>query len=134
VTVDALQTRAIAGAGPPDRRLVVLNAIDSIADPCSQALGRPVGLVGMGIIERVDIVGAHVTISVLPTFPNCMFRGVFEEEIARLVASIAWCEAVSVCFVSAESIWDEQRLSDEARRILNRTPRTERNVRPAAAE
>jgi metal-sulfur cluster biosynthetic enzyme len=119
--VSAAAASAIPGGGPLDRRVLVLNAIDSIADPCSQALGRPVGLVAMGLIARLDVAGACVSITVLPTFPTCMFRGVFEEEIAAQVRSISWCKTVSVCFAAAEIIWDEQRMSDAARRTLKRS-------------
>lgn len=110
----------MAGDGSPSRRVSVLKMIDAIVDPCSRALGKPVGLVGMGIIERVDIEEGHVSVVVLPTFPTCLFRGVFEEEIETRLLAIPWCEAVSVSFASAASVWDESRLTDAARRTLGR--------------
>jgi metal-sulfur cluster biosynthetic enzyme len=126
VGVSAVAAAGIPGDGPFERRIGVLNAIDAIADPCSQALGRPIGLVAMGLIARLDVVEENVTITVLPTFPTCMFRGVFEEEIAAQVRSIPWCKGVSVCFSGAEIIWDERRMSDAARRMLKRSPAAER--------
>jgi metal-sulfur cluster biosynthetic enzyme len=119
----ASQTTAIAGEGPLDRRTTVLTEIDAIVDPCSRALGRPVGLVAMGVIERVDILANRVCVTVLPTFPTCIFRGVIEEEIEMRVRTISWCEEVSVRFAGADAIWDESRLSDAARRVLGRRPR-----------
>jgi metal-sulfur cluster biosynthetic enzyme len=113
----------IAGEGPPDRRAGVLAELDAIVDPCSRAFGRPVGLVGMGMIERLDVTAGHVFVTVLPTFPTCMFRGVLEEEIEARVGGIDWCEAVSVRFAGAEAIWDESRLSNAARRALGRSPK-----------
>jgi metal-sulfur cluster biosynthetic enzyme len=121
---EAFETAAVAGEGPPDLRTAVLKEIDTVVDPCSRALGRPVGLVGMGMIERVDIVAGRVCVTVLPTFPTCMFRGVIEEEIERRVRTISWCRAVSVRFTGADVVWDESRLSDATRRLLGRQPRS----------
>jgi metal-sulfur cluster biosynthetic enzyme len=110
----------VAGEGPPDQRAAVLTEIDTIVDPCSQAQGRPVGLVGMGMIERVDIATGRIWVTVLPTFPTCMFRGVIQEEIESRLRTISWCQAVSVRFAGADAIWDESRLSDAARLALGR--------------
>jgi len=117
---EASETAAVAGEGPRDLRTAVLREIDTVVDPCSRALGRPVGLVGMGMIERVDIEAGRVCVTVLPTFPTCMFRGVIEEEIETRVRTISWCQAVSVRFAGADVVWDESRLSDAARRALGR--------------
>ena len=110
----------VAGEGPPDQRAAVLTKIDTIVDPCSQAQGRPIGLVGMGMIERVDITAGRIWVTVLPTFPTCMFRGVIQEEIESRLRTISWCQAVSVRFAGADAIWDESRLSDAARLALGR--------------
>jgi metal-sulfur cluster biosynthetic enzyme len=107
----------------PERRAEVLAALDRIHDPCSVSIGRPIGLVGMGIIERVEIRGATVSIAVLPTFPNCMFRTVFEEDIEARVGALAWCEAVSVRFCPADQAWDESRMTPDALRSLGREAR-----------
>jgi len=106
----------VAGDGPADRRLEALSRIDEIVDPCSRALGRPIGLVGMGIVERLDVAGAAAAVLLLPTFPTCLFRGVFEEEIRARLAALPWCETVSVAFCPADRLWDESRLAPEARR------------------
>jgi metal-sulfur cluster biosynthetic enzyme len=130
--VEVSTTATVSGEGPPDQRAAVLAEIDTILDPCSQAQCRPVGLVGMGMIERVDIAGGRVWVTVLPTFPTCMFRGVIQEQIESRLRMISWCQEVSVRFATAESIWDESRLSDAARRTLGR--RTKASVSPSTSE
>ena len=51
----------VAGSGLACRRQEALTHIDAIVDPCSRALGKPVGLVGMGMISRFSEIGrAHV--------------------------------------------------------------------------
>jgi metal-sulfur cluster biosynthetic enzyme len=110
----------LEGSGSPDRRAAVLKAVDAIVDPCSRALGRPVGIVGMGMISRLDEEDGRVSIRVLPTFPTCMFRGVIEEEIEARVRALPWCQGVTVQFADADEVWDEQRLSEHARATLGR--------------
>jgi metal-sulfur cluster biosynthetic enzyme len=98
-------------------------ALDAIHDPCSMSIGRPIGLVGMGIIDRVDVDGSAVTVSVLPTFPDCMFRTVFEEKIEQCLAALPWCRSVTVRFCPSDQAWDESRMSPEALRMLGRRRR-----------
>jgi metal-sulfur cluster biosynthetic enzyme len=102
------------------RRQAVLAALDEIIDPCSRGLGRPVGLVGMGMIDGLEIAGDLARVTILPTFPNCMFRGVLEAEVERRVGALPWCREVVVEFAKPERIWDESRLSAAARRTLGR--------------
>jgi metal-sulfur cluster biosynthetic enzyme len=110
----------LEGSGSPDRRAAVLKAVDAIIDPCSRAFGRPVGIVHMGLISRLDEDDGQVSVRVLPTFPTCMFRGVLEEEIEVRVRELPWCRGVTVHFVDADEVWDEQRLSEHARAMLGR--------------
>jgi len=111
---------AIAGLGPADRRAEVLSELDRIVDPCSQALGTPVGLVGMGMIERLDVTGNAVSVAVLPTFPACLFQGKFEIEIETRLRALRWCDRVTVGFVHGDVTWDESRMSAAARARLRR--------------
>jgi len=109
-----------AAASPGDRRAAVMAALDTIVDPCSRGLGRPVGLVGMGMVERLEIGDDAVRVTVLPTFPTCLFRGVIEAEIEGRVGALDWCRTVSVQFADTETVWDESRLSPAAREVLGR--------------
>jgi len=113
----------VAGSGVVSRRLEALRAIDKIVDPCSMALGRPIGLAGMGVIAELSEDEGRVAVEVLPTFPTCMFRGVLEESIQKNVGALHWVRSVAVRFASAEAIWDETRLSQDARAKLGRKPR-----------
>jgi len=112
-----------------DRRGEVLALLDEIHDPCSVSIGHPVGLVGMGIIEEVAIAGDAVAVTVLPTFPDCLFRGIFEAAIETRLGGLSWCRSVTVDFAPADQGWDESRMSPDALRRLGRKPR---RSRPAA--
>ncbi len=111
------------------RRRAVLGALDAIHDPCSVSIGHPIGLVGMGIIDRVDIDGGAIAVSVLPTFPDCLFRGVFEEKIETRLRQLDWCRSVKVTFCPPDQGWDESRMTPEALRLLGRKPKARRSER-----
>ena len=106
---------AVAGDGPAARRREVLDRIDAIVDPCSRSLGRPVGLVTMGIVERLDVAGDRVAVLLLPTFPTCLFRGFFEEEIRQRVGALPWCRDVAIEFCPADRLWDPSQMAATAR-------------------
>lgn len=108
------------GQDPAFLRESVLEALDKILDPCSVGISRPIGLVGMGIVHTVDVQEGSVHVLILPTFPNCMFRGVIEDNVKKKLISLPWCHSVTVEFCSADTVWDETRMSNEALRILGR--------------
>ena len=108
-------TLAVAGNGPAARRREALDRIDAIVDPCSQSLGRPAGLVAMGIVERLDVAGDTVMVLLLPTFPTCLFRGFFEEEIQARVGTLPWCHSVAIEFCPADRLWDPSQMTAAAR-------------------
>ena len=111
-----------------DRRGEILLLLDQIHDPCSISIGRPIGLVGMGVIEAVAVDGDKVAVTVLPTFPDCLFRGVFEAEIEARVGALPWCRSVSVTFAPADRAWDESRMTPDALRRLGRKKRPDRST------
>jgi len=104
----------------------VMAELDLIVDPCSRTIGHPLGIRQMGMVERVDVTGGSVAVTLLPTFPACIFLGFFEAEVERRLMALPWCEAVTVSFCPASQSWDESRLSPEAHAILGRPPRRER--------
>jgi metal-sulfur cluster biosynthetic enzyme len=124
----------VPGSGPAEHRGEALAAIDAIADPCSISLGHPIGLAGMGMVERLDVEGGAVSVLLLPTFPTCLFRGVFEEEIAVRLRALPWCTSVAVAFCPAEQDWDESRMSPEALAALRRPARPARRAGRRAAK
>lgn len=112
------------------RRAAVLEALNDVLDPCSVSMGKPIGLVDMGIVETVNVEAGHVSVTLLPTFPDCLFLGVFEEKIETTVKNLPWCRSVSIAICPAEHGWDETRLSPGARALLGRrnraSPKAER--------
>ena len=82
----------------------IRSAVDTVTDPCSKALGRPVGLVQMGVVREVEIDGdGLVTVSLVLTDPLCPFWTGFERDITAAVRAL---DGVSGCAVELlDEIW-----------------------------
>lgn len=119
---------AVAGSGPADQRRAAIAEIEAIVDPCSRTIGKPIGLASMGLIDRLEISDGSVSVRVLPTFPDCLFRGVFEEEIEKRLLAMPWCDRVAISFCPPDKSWDESRLSAGARVLLGRRPAGRRDA------
>lgn len=102
-----------------DRRHEIERILDEIVDPCSAAAGTTIGLVEMGLIDTLDIGDDSVTVGLLPTFPGCIYSGVFASEITRRLKALAWYSDISVVISAGDAIWDEDRMSVGARERLD---------------
>lgn len=99
--------------------------LNGIHDPCSISAGEPIGLVDMGIIEAIHVEEASVRIRLMPTYPGCLFLGIFEVEAKDRLRALPWCTDVCIEMVSAgEAIWGEERMAPTARaRLVTRRQR-----------
>lgn len=92
-----------------DREAELLALLDTIADPCSLAHGRPVGLVSLGIVDRVEVIDGEAIVAIMPTIPGCLFIGVIEEKVERLAEALPWCRGLRVEIV--QGLWDPSRMA-----------------------
>ena len=53
-SAEELVLSPIPGDGPAEIRERIAQKLELIIDPCSRALGNPIGLVGMGMIDRLE--------------------------------------------------------------------------------
>lgn len=99
--------------------------IESVLDPCSEALGRPVGLVSMGLVRDVRIEsidgGACVSVTLTTTDPLCMMAPAFLHAVGRMVGEMPGVVDVNVDLEHA--IWTEDDLAAGARRSLTQLRR-----------
>lgn len=95
----------------------VLEQINTLADPCSAAAGDPVGLADLGLVTAVEVDGGRVRVRVRPTFPGCMFVGIFEQEVKRAVRSLTWCTEVDV-EIDSSTGWTEDDIEPAVRARL----------------
>ncbi len=79
-------------------------AIDTVTDPCSVALGRPVGLAQMGVVRDIEVTGSGaVTVSIVLTDPMCPFWMRFDQDVRAAVLAVP---GVSSCEVTLlDDVW-----------------------------
>jgi metal-sulfur cluster biosynthetic enzyme len=99
----------VAESGDSTHCAEALALIDTIPDPCSVSFGRPTGLVGMGIIDRLDLgPTGELDIWIMPTIPGCLFLGVIEERIEAVLGALSWCSSIR-CH-HADGLWEPSRM------------------------
>jgi metal-sulfur cluster biosynthetic enzyme len=101
-----------------ERTAEVWRTVNAIVDPCSSAMGAPIGLGDMGIVDSVHVTDGRVLVRLLPTSPGCLYTGIFDAEIQRRLRAFDWCTSVAVELGSGDSIWTEERMSAHARARL----------------
>lgn len=75
----------------------VLEQLNRVVDPCSEALGRSLGLVDMGLIDRVEITDAgSVDVYLRLTSPACYLVTYMQDEAVRLVSRCDGVTSVAV--------------------------------------
>jgi metal-sulfur cluster biosynthetic enzyme len=105
----------------------VVHILNEILDPCSVAAGTSIGLVEMGMIDTLEVCGDAVSVGLLPTVPGCIYSGVFANEITRRLKELSWCGEVEVKISVTGVIWDEDRMSANARKRLEVARRDNRS-------
>ncbi len=91
-------------------RTAVEAALNAIVDPCSRAAGSPMGLIDMGLVDRLEIdAEGRVQLAIVPTSPLCMMTGVFLAEARRSLAGIPEVTSVSIA-LDPETIWTPERM------------------------
>ena len=91
-----------------------VDSLCSIADPCSIATGRPINLVDMGLVERVDVDSkGAVTVVLWPTSPVCLQLVLIREAVEKEIGGIQGVTAVR-CEVDYASEWTPSRVVNEA--------------------
>lgn len=90
--------------------------LDTIGDPCSVAVGVPMGLGEMGLLERIEVdADGNVEIDLRLTSPSCMMLGYFKVEAERLAKSIAGVRTVTIKSDTGFD-WRPEMMSPAARR------------------
>lgn len=90
----------------------VWETLETIEDP-----ELPVSIVDLGLIREVEVAGARVRVSMLPTFSACPAIGVMREDIRRRVGAIPGVKDVEVELSFAEA-WTMARMTGRGRERL----------------
>jgi len=93
--------------------LAVWEALSTVPDPEIPA----VSVVDMGMIKQVEVDGAEVRVTVLPTFTGCPAIPVIKQDVGSAVGAVGDVESVSV-ETTFDPPWTTDRISDEGRAKL----------------
>jgi ring-1,2-phenylacetyl-CoA epoxidase subunit PaaD len=91
----------------------VIDALASVNDPEIP----PVGIVDLGLVERVEVTAGRVDIDLLPTFAGCPALDVIREDVEAAVSAVAPDHEIRVRFVYSPP-WTSDRISAEGRRAM----------------
>ena len=87
----------------------VEKALHGVVDPCSKALGSPMDIVTMGLVERIDIADGRVTVTIILTDPNCFFFGQIEQFVSDVLKELPGVTGVDV-EISHTTLWSPDRI------------------------
>jgi metal-sulfur cluster biosynthetic enzyme len=91
-------------------RAEVERAIATVLDPCSIAMGRPMDLVTMGLINDIEVGDdGHVTVHLLLTDPMCFVQGDIARAIQEAVAPVPGVDECVVRLDTAD-LWTPDRI------------------------
>ncbi len=92
----------------------IWDRLDEVIDPCSAANGTDLSIVDMGLVDRIDVDGRHVTVSMLLTSPMCLQIPYFMDEIERCVGDLDGIESVTL-ETDQGFEWHQDMMTDEAK-------------------
>lgn len=88
----------------------VMQLLDTVQDPCSVRMGKPLGLVAMGLVESVAIDGEAIRIRMILTGPGCFFYFQFADQITRTLAPVAEGRDIDV-IIDDTILWTRDRMT-----------------------
>ena len=118
---DASNAVSVGEMGPDQEQdpilLDMIEALDSVPDPCCILSGKNLSILDLGLINRIERQGDVVTVGVTLTDTMCEFSHKILadiESLANVVPKVAKVIAVSEVL----PIWSTDRLSDHAVAII----------------
>ena len=112
----------------PDLADALRRAIDRVADPCSVAVGAPVGVGQLGLIEAVDVDDdGRVAVTLCTTSPGCIYAPAIAEGVRRELAGTPGVSEVTVA-VDHSVVWTDRRVAAPARAVIDDRRRRAREL------
>jgi metal-sulfur cluster biosynthetic enzyme len=86
--------------------------LDRVTEPCSIAFGKPISIVEMGLVERIDVCGDHAEITLCLTDAACVHFVGMQRFIRDELLELAEINSVEVK-QTLEQLWtpDRRRLA-----------------------
>jgi ring-1,2-phenylacetyl-CoA epoxidase subunit PaaD len=90
----------------------IMDALAQVPDP-----EMPISIVDLGLVESVDVVDAHVSIVLLPTFVGCPALDMIRNDVVAKVGEVEGVDVVAVDYVY-DPPWTVDRITDAGRASL----------------
>jgi metal-sulfur cluster biosynthetic enzyme len=79
-----------------------------VTEPCSIAFGKPISIVEMGLIERINVTGGHVEITLCLTDAACVHFAGMQRFIRDELLDLPEINTVAVC-QTLDKLWTPDR-------------------------
>lgn len=97
----------------------VWTALDALKDPCMQAAGLDISLVGLGIVKAVEVDDDRARVTMALTEPGCGFTHVLVTQVEDALTPLVGTRNLEVRFDWSEG-WSEDRMAPDAREVFAR--------------
>ena len=87
----------------------VLDALSSVAEPCSIRMRNPMDICEMGLVDEIEIEGTHVTVTLVLTDPSCIHFAALQRYIGDELLALDGVLSVSVT-ASVGRLWTPDRV------------------------
>lgn len=86
----------------------LLARLRRVTEPCSIAMRRPIDIVDMGLVERIDVDAGHVRVELCLTDPACVHFRALQRYIADVLLEHGGVESVEVV-QTVDELWTPDR-------------------------
>lgn len=94
----------------------VREALSTVMDPCSLAMGRPMDLVTMGLIDDISVTGDVVKVRLVLTDPMCFYLRGMETAMQDAITSASGGDSVRLELeLDGATLWTPERISATAK-------------------
>lgn len=94
-------------------------ALANAYDPCSQAWGRPMSLLDLGLVREVTATAGVVTVRIGLTVPYCMAVATIMQAVEARVSQLDGVVGVNV-EIDQHAVWSPELMTEPARQRLAR--------------
>ena len=95
----------------------IWDVLDQVKDPCMQAAGLDISLVGLGIVKNVAVNDASVDVTLGLTEPGCGFTHILLTQVEDAVEPLVGNRPLTVTF-DWKNGWHEGLMAPEARSVF----------------
>lgn len=110
----------------------VRDALNTVVDPCSAAIGVPAGINEMGLVRHVEVRPTRLLVQIAITDPGCVLGPSFVASARECLSVLAGSRSLDIV-LSDWALWSEEDMSPEYRDRLESARSERRRQLPVVA-